>query len=237
MKFIYYIAILFTVILRRVLFPIVFVAIPFRKYLRNTVYNYHLNNDIKLKRLYERNPVLTRCQLAINHKCWILDGGSHSSCRGLIERRYVSRMEYVFALSLWLFLDDDCNEDTYDKGFNETIINGERKAWMPEFIVKRMRQAVDKANMTNVKGNSFDLGDVRDEYPLFEFWSVFWWTLRNTAYNFNYKFNQIADEKKVFKIIIFSRLFGWDEDGYVIADGKKVKCYSWEFGKLYKKEI
>jgi len=230
MKYIYYIVILFTVIFRRVFFPLVFVAIPFRKYLRNTVYNYHLNNDIKLKRLCERNPVLSGS--AVDNKYWILDGGSHSSCRGLIKRKYVSRSEYLFSLSLWLFLDDDANEDTYDKGFNETIINGERKTWMPEFIKSKLRKAVDRSNMMHVKGNAFDLGDIRAEYPLFEFWSVFWWTLRNPAYNFNYKFNQMVGDKYAFKVVIFGRVFGWLEDGLL----GHTQTYSWEFGKLYKKE-
>ena len=227
MKYIYYILVLLTVILRRVLFPLVFIAIPFRKYLRNTVYNYHLNNDIKLKRLYERNPVLTRCQIAINHKCWILDGGSHSSCRGIVERNPITRIEYLFALSLWLFLDDDCNEDTYDKGFNETIINGERKKWMPEFIKSKLRKAVDRANMMHVRGNSFDLGDTRADYPLYEFWSVLLWSLRNPAYNFNYKFNQMVGDKYAFKIVLFGRVFGWLEDGLLGHE----QTYSWEFGK------
>jgi len=228
MKYLYYLFVLFTVIIRRALgMFMIWLAIPFRVYARNAVYNYHLNNNLVLVRLQERNP-----KICVHNKTYFLDGGNHSSQGGLIKKRNVSKLEYIFVMTfIWLWLDDDAVSDTYDKGFSETIINKERKSWMPEFIVKRMRQAVDKANMTHVKGNSFDLGDVRAQYPLFEFWSVFWWTLRNTAYNFNYKFNQIVDKKKVFKIIIFNRLFGWDEDGYVITDGKKVNCYSWEFGK------
>jgi len=57
--------------------------------------------------------------------------------------------------------------------------------------------------------------------------AVFWWTLRNPAYNFNYRFNQISDESKVFGVIIFGRLFGYKKDGVPI---KGVQFYSWEFG-------
>ena len=220
MKYAYYTFVLLTVVLRRVLFPLVFVAIPFRKNLRNTVYNYHLNNNIKLKRLYERTPTMSG-------QYWILSGGSHSSCKGLVRRKIVSRMQYTLSLLLWLFLDDDCNEDTYDKGFNETIINGERKSWMPEFIKSKLRKAVDRANMVLIRGNSFDLGDTRAEYPLYEFWSVLLWTLRNPAYNFNYKFNQMVGDKYAFKIVLFGRVFGWLEDGLLGHE----QTYSWEFGR------
>jgi len=230
MKYLYYLFVLFIVIIRRVLVMfMIWVAIPFRGYARNAVYNYHLNNGIILKRLHERNPKLDE-----HDKYYLLHGGNHSSQIGLVKKRNVSKIEYILAMTfIWLWLDDDCNQDTYDSGFNKTIINKERKKWMPNFIVKRLRKAVDKANMTKVTGNSFDLGDVRTKYSLFEFWSVFWWTLRNPAYNFNYKFNQLCRPELAFKIVIFNRLFGWCEDGMI--DG--VYTYSWEFGRLYKKEI
>lgn len=222
MKYLYWFMILGFVVLRRIIFPLIYLSIPIRGYLRNTVYNYHLNNGIILKRLWEREP-----EQSGDGKYWILNGGSHSSTKGLVEKKHISKLEYYIALPLWLLLDDDANEDTYDKGFNETIISGERKKWMPEFIKGHLRQAVDLANMNPVRGNSFDLGDTRAGYPLYEFWSVLLWTLRNPAYNFNYKFNQMCDESKSWKIEIFGRVFGWVQDGKL---GIK-QCYSWECGR------
>jgi len=226
MKYLYWLTVLLTVIIRRLVFPLIYLAIPFRSYLRNTVYNYHLNNGLYIKRLYERNPKLNG-----NKDKWLLDGGTHSSTTGIVYNLEVGKLEYYFALSLWLLLDDDANQDTYDKGFNQTIIDGERKKWMPEWIKGSMRRANDRVNMTMIRGNSFDLGDIRADYPLYEFWSVLWWTLRNPAYNFNYKFNQMTGDKYYFQIVIFGRLFGWKEDGYVTVKDKKVSCYSWELGK------
>ena len=222
MKYLYWFMILGFVVLRRIIFPFIYIAIPMRDYLRNTVYNYHLNNGIMLKRLLERKP-----EQSEDGKYWILNGGSHSSTKGLVERKNVNGLEYYMILPLWLLLDDDCDEDTYDKGFNQTIINGERKKWMPEFIKSELRKAVDLANMNPVKGNSFDLGDIRTQYPLYEFWSVLLWTLRNPAYNFNYKFHQMCDESKAWKIELFGRVFGWAEDGKI---GIR-QCYSWECGR------
>ncbi len=223
MKYLYWFMILGFVVLRRIIFPLVYIAIPMRDYLRNTVYNYHLNNGIVLKRLWERKP-----EQSTDGKYWILDGGSHASTKGLVPRKDVPAIVYWLVLPMWLLLDDDCNEDTYDKGFNQTIIDGERKKWMPEFIKKELRKAVDLANMNQVRGNSFDLGDTRAGYPLYEFWSVFWWTLRNPAYNFNYKFNQMCDEKKAWNVQILGRVFGWIEEEVKV--GTK-KCYSWECGR------
>jgi len=224
-----YILVLFLVVLRRLLFPLAFLVIPFRGYLRNTIYNYHLNNDIVLKRLYERMP-----KLSIRHdrenkaySVWILDGRQHSSCRGIIRRKHITLAQYILALPLWLLLDDDCNEDTYDKGFNQTIVEGIRKPWLPSFIRRSLARDIDKANMISVRGNSFDLGDIRADYPLFGFWSVLLWSIRNPAYNFNYKFNQLCTNRRVFSVVIFNRIFGWWPDGSI----NNIKCYNWEFGK------
>jgi len=232
MKYLYWIFVLVTVVIRRIVFPLIYLVIPFRSKLRHIVYAYSLQNGIFVKRLYERHPKL-------NENKWLLDGTRHGIRRyssveypeyGIISNEKVAKWKYWLALPLWLLLDDDANDDTYDKGFNRTIINGERKTWIPKFIVKRLAEASDKAEYAKV-GNSFDLGDNMAEKPLYEFWSVLWWTLRNPSYNFNYKFNQINDGAKVFKIVILGRLFGWDEDG--LLDGKMT--YSWECGKKINK--
>jgi len=222
MKYIYYIQILFMVIIRRLIFPLIFLVIPFRQYLRNTVYNYHLNNSLILKRLQERNPIL-------KDGFWILHGNTHSSENGVVKQKDISKIRYYFALVFWLLLDDDCNEDTYSKGFNKTIVTGKRKKWMPKFIKSKLETAIKTADKTPIKGNSFDLGDKREIFPLYDFWSTFWWTLRNPAYNFNYKYNQLIGDKYAFKIIIYNRLFGWEKRNTING----VNTYSWEFAKKY----
>jgi len=223
MKYLYYIFVFFTIIIRHTIgLVMIWFAIPFRKYGRSVVYNYHLQNGIFLKRLFERKPRRTPSG-------WTLNGGEHSSTIGFVKYRDVNKIQYYLVLwFIWLWLDDDSNEDTYSAGFNMTIVNGERKTWMPEFIKRRLHKAATTTNVTAIRGNSFDLGDVRGEYPLFEFWSVLLWTLRNSAYNFNYKFNEIKDTSMLFRIVIFGRLFGWDKyrwDNY---------SYHWEFGKKVK---
>lgn len=215
-----YFVVLTLVVFRRLIFPLVFIAIPFRAHLRNMVYNYHLQNKIPLKRLLEREP-----QLDVLLGYYYLKN-LHSNDRGIIKFRKISHLEYYSFVFFWLLLDDDCNEDTYDKNFNETIVNGGRKKWIPRFIKTKLENAINSTKGT-ITGNSFDLGDRRAEYPLYEFWSVLLWTIRNPAYNFNYKFNQLCTNEKVFSVVIFNRLFGWWPDGSI----DNIKCYNWEFGK------
>lgn len=211
--------VLFTVIVRRLVFPLVYVAIPFRAKLNNIVFNYHLQNGIPLKRLEERSPKKV-------HKGWELNN-LHSHNKGFIEYNKVSKFKYYLALPLWLLLDCDSMADTYDAGFNKTIVNGNRKAWMPKFIKDSLQKDVEEYESCTIVGNTFDLGDRRADCPLFGFWSVFWWTLRNPAYNFNYRFNQKPEDGKEFQFIIFGRFFGWHKDG--VLNG--TQWYSWEFGR------
>jgi len=219
MKYLHYFIVLGTVILRRLVFPLIFIAIPFRKQLNNIVFNYHLQNGIPLKRLLERSPKRVDNGWELNNL--------HSDTKGFIKYNEVSKLKYYSVVFFWLLLDSDCNDDTYDAGFNKTIVTEQRKKWIPEFIKDCLYRDVIKAEKCNIIGNTFDLGDKRAECRLYGFWSIFWWTLRNPAYNFNYKFNQMAKNGKEFKFIIFGRLFGWHEDG--IVDG--IQYYSWEFWK------
>jgi len=226
MKYAYYIFVLFTVILRRLIFPLIYLAIPVRGFLRNSVYNYHLKNNKILKRLSERNPVKVENGWQLNN--------IHGTTKGFVKENRFTLLKYIVSLPLWLLLDDDSMADTYDAGFNKTIIDKERKTWMPKFIVKRLSNAKKSADVS-VQGNSFDLGDKRAENGLFSFWSNFWWTLRNPSYNFNYKFNEIVNEDLVFKIVIANRIIGWlaqpNYSDLVDNDGKRYTTYTWELGR------
>ena len=70
---------------------------------------------------------------------------------------------------MWIWVDDDSNYDTYDE-----------------------KREYDYKNY----GNAFDLGDNRDFIPLFDFKLSSLWNIRNTAYNFNYMFEEIAENNK-----------------------------------------
>jgi len=227
-KYIYWLFVLAMVVIRKVVGLImVWTAIPFRSYGRNTIYSYHLENDIFLKRLWERRPI------RMSKKLWKLTMTPHPIEYGDIGDRYiktrrVSTAEYYLVLWLiWGWLDDDANEDTYDKGFNLTIINKTRKEWMPGFIVDSLKTAVEEAEACPIKGNSFDLGDGRSKYPLFNFWSTFWWTNRNTGYNFNYRFHEISDKSLVWSKEYKGGLIGWRPG--TIVNG--VQTYNFEIWK------
>jgi len=226
-KYLYWLFVLFMVVFRKLTGLImVWFTLPFRSYARNTIYSYHLENDIFLKRLWERRPKKVVTGL------WELTWSPHpvKANTRFIHTRKVSIVEYYLVLwLLWGWLDDDANEDTYDKGFNQTIINHKRKKWIPNFIINKLQKAVDKAKVCPVEGNSFDLGDTRGYYPLFEFWSTLLWTNRNTAYNFNYKFHEISNKKLVWSIKVKGGLIGWREGTKV----QGIQTYNFE---IYYKE-
>lgn len=221
MKYIYYIFVFLTVVIRRLVFLFVFLSMPFRAKLNNIVFNYHLQNDIPLKRLLERHPVIYGDGWELNNE--------HGPIKGYIKRTKVNKFKYYIALIFWLLLDSDAMADTYDAGFNETIVEGKRKKWMPKFIKRYLKNDIEKNKECKAIGNTFDLGDKRAECPLYGFWSVLFWTLRNPAYNFNYKFNQKQEGSYggEFSFTIGNRFFGWHEDG--VINGKKY--YSWEFAR------
>jgi len=227
-KYIHWLFILFLVVVRKLLGLImIWLVLPFRSYARNTVYSYHLENNIFLKRLWERRPK------ELNNGLWELTWSPHltKASNKVIHTRKVTKIEYYIVLwLLWGWLDDDANEDTFDKGFNQTIIDGKRKTFIPSFIKERLKKANTAANNCPVVGNSFDLGDTRAEYPLFEFWSTFLWTNRNSAYNFNYRFHEINDQKLAWSIKLFGGLIGWREGTKV----QGIQTYNFE---IFYKEI
>ena len=107
---------------------------------------------------------------------------------GYIRYRKVSKLQYTLVLWLiWIWVDDDSNHDTMSGGEREGL----------------------------VYGNAFDLGDVRKHFPEFEFVESSKWMLRNTAYNFNYMFEEVAEgSKQAFYHRITTRFFDW-HFGYI----------------------
>ena len=187
MKYLRYILILVLNLVGKVVgVPMFYLLLPFRAYARNRVYNYVLQNNVYLKRLEEREYKLSGFGYAITK-------ASHKKFRlnglGFIEYKKVSFLEYCLALFIWVWFDDDSNYDTHDGvETNETF---------------------DKPF-----GNTFDLGDLRAEYPIVDGMKTFKWICRNTFYNANYMFEEIREDDKnnffkVIKIFGFTTIWGF----------------------------
>ena len=169
MKYLRYVLILVLKLVGKIIgVPMFYLLLPFRAYARNRVYNYVLQNNVYLKRLEEREYKLSGFGYAITK-------ASHKNFRlnglGFIEYKKVSFLEYCLALFIWVWFDDDSNYDTHDG--NESL------------------ETLDKPF-----GNTFDLGDLRAEYPIVDGMKTFRWICRNSFYNFNYMFEEIRENSK-----------------------------------------
>jgi len=163
MKYIRYITILVWKILAKAIGLVwYYVAVLFRGYSRNVVYNYVLQNNIHLPRLFERKP-----SGVVNDK-YLLTNIRDTEEQGYIKYRKINAIEYYLVLFLlWGWVDDDSNYDTHDG---------------------------TKAENPELWGNAFDLGDARADKPIFDWKRSSLWNIRNTAYNFNYMFEEIAED-------------------------------------------
>ena len=187
MKYLRYILILVLKLVGKIIgVPMFYLLLPFRAYARNRVYNYVLQNNVYLKRLEEREYKLSGFGYAITK-------ASHKNFRlnglGFIEYKKVSFLEYCLALFIWVWFDDDSNYDTHDG--SESL------------------ETFDKPF-----GNTFDLGDLRAEYPIVDGMKTFKWICRNSFYNFNYMFEEIREDSKynffkVIKIFGFTTIWGY----------------------------
>jgi len=155
----------------------VFLAIPFRAYARNYVYNYVLQNDKRewLGRLWERKPDFDAPLLL-----WVLHDGPHKNMEGIVKYRKVNKI--TFYLIVWFvygWLDDDSCWDTTDKNHIQGVIDHPHTWDVCGKLARKWLKPVETSY-----GNSFDLGDVRE--PYYQFWATFVWNCRNPAMNFQY---------------------------------------------------
>ena len=171
----------------------IYITFPFRKYSRNTHYNYILNNHIYYKRLLERPITETNTQYII--------APFHETEGGYINKRNVSYIEYILNfILLYSWLDDDANDDTFDYGRVEAL-REESKIW--RYLLKGVKR--------KQYGNSFDLGDNRESN--FHFWACTTWNFRNTFQNAKYATYEISEEEwktgnyPLYKIGSYE--FGW----------------------------
>ena len=187
MKYLRYVLILVLKLVGKIIgVPMFYLLLPFRAYARNRVYNYVLQNNIYLKRLEDREYKLSGFGYAITK-------ASHKKFKlnglGFIEYKKVSFLEYCLALFIWVWFDDDSNYDTHDGVETE--------------------ETIDKPF-----GNTFDLGDLRAEYPIVDGMKTFKWICRNSFYNFGYMFEEIREHNKynffkVIKIFSFTTIWGY----------------------------
>lgn len=222
-KYIRYVNILLFTVFRKV-FGLVwyFVAVPFRGYARNVVYNYALENNVYIKRLLERPLTRTRIDWQI--------APFHGSEGGYIKDNIITACEYYFVYwFIWGWLDDDSNQDTYAEGYNTTLINRERLTWLPEFIINSLKKTNDKSVLF---GNTFDIGDKRAEHPAFSFWASCLWTVRNTAYNFKYVQWEENRPEMIFYHEIKGFRLGWIKDNGRTGVVNNIQNYRLVFGRF-----
>ena len=213
MKYLRYILILVLKLVGKVVgVPMFYLLLPFRTYARNRVYNYVLQNDTYLPRLIERNWTLdneARLYFPQNKSRKVFDLKNDA----YIKYKKVSKLEYYFALSMWIWFDDDSNYDTHDGTPKE------------ETLFKPF-------------GNTFDLGDLRAEYPIVDGMKTFYWICRNSFYNFGYMFEEIREHNKYNFYIKFPKIgwhFGFIPYSNSTRKGRMV-WFSEDYDKLDKKE-
>ena len=187
MKYLRYILILVLKLVGKIVgVPMFYLLLPFRDYARNRVYNYVLQNHIYLKRLEDREYKLDN---GVYYSTNISKKSFKLKNDGYIKYKKVSFLEYCLALFIWVWFDDDSNYDTHDG--SESL------------------ETLDKPF-----GNTFDLGDLRGQYPIVDGMKTFKWICRNTFYNANYMFEEIREDDKnfffkVIKIFGFTTIWGY----------------------------
>lgn len=202
MKYVKYLWILLFTVFRKVFGLFWFwIAVHFRGWARNRVYNYKLQHGLWLKRLYERNPV-------DDGESYILTGGRTGT--GLLFKKSVSWFEYQLAYwFVWIWVDDDSNRDVTDLGYIKTYLSGERKTW---FSLNKLRKEAEYLEESCVFGNTFELGDIRNllKVDIRKCWrSAFLWNKRNTAYNARYDMFETTNLDDVFRSNIGDKVIGW----------------------------
>jgi hypothetical protein len=182
----------------------VFVAIPFRAYTRNYVQNYWLQHNCAPKRLQERSPTW-------NGGGWTLMDIHGVGRPGFVRHRRVHKAWYYFLVfTIWGWLDDDSNHDTFDAGH---IYNHYVKVRNWKIGALQYNEFVRLLSSGLIYGNTFDLGDLRARDPHFNFWAVLIWNTRNSAYNFGYLYEQSSDPKDSWYKSFGPLEFGWKPDG------------------------
>ena len=186
MKYLRYVFILIAKLVGKIIgVPIFYLLLPLRHKARHIVYNYVLQNNIYLPRLLEKD-------YKYSQGLYTPKNISHKTYRlkndGYVKYEKISKSRYYLWLFIWIWFDDDSNYDTHDGTESE--------------------ETFDKPF-----GNTWDLGDLRAEYPIVDGMKTFKWILRNSFYNFNYMFEEIRENDKNFFYVKLEKI-GW-HFGYI----------------------
>lgn len=175
-----------------------------RRYNTNAVFNYCLQNDIHLPRL---NEIKWYYDKATN--CYF----NNVNGAGYIKYRKISKIEFIFAFLLWLWVDNDSENDTTDQGIiMDRIISKKTHKWMPEFLRNIVKKEKEKAVTKGFIGKAWSYGDARKSEW---YWiSSIFWLFRNTAYGYNYMLEEMREDSKynffkVIKIFGFATIWGY----------------------------
>lgn len=187
------------------------VAYLFRGYSTNVVFNYCLQNNIYLPRLKEIGWYFVEEESMYRptrKKYGIIDNG-------YLRYRKISKLEYYLVMwFLWKWVDNDTNNDTTDKNLiMEKVINKESYAWFPEWMRNIVRKEKHRLESDGQYGNAWYLGDARKRE--WHWISSILWIIRNTCYNYNYMFEECAEDSKMFFYKRFTtKYFDW-HFGYI----------------------
>jgi hypothetical protein len=185
-----------------VILGFIILAFIFRRETRSIVYNYVLVNGVYLKRLEEVNITEESGQYIFDS-----EAGTY-----LLKKRKVYKWQFYIAVCFWGFVNDNPEYDTVPTGYGLDIINKLHFAYMPDWFRKYV--AKEQSRLDNeLEGRAFQLADSRTKVYL-PLLSTLWY-LRNSAYNFNYLFEEIRedDPNNFYKVItIFGYKTHW---GYI----------------------
>ena len=198
--------------------PMWLITYKTKRWARNRVYNYFLQNGLQLKRLEERKPELIngRYLLKTTHKT--------EYPTGYIRYNKVNAITYIVASFLWLWQDDDNSFDVASSSYSADIYRGVYCSWIPFFIRKHCRTryniedegGVDPDNyVCRRQGKYFDVGDIYEDE--FTWVNGVLWQVRNGFYNANYFYQEI-------------RPGGWNDVYWLVEFKLFNKTIKWHFG-------
>lgn len=172
------------------------VAIHFRKFAHNTVFNYAIKNNIHLPRLKEMNigHIDTYSFNGVDTMGYYIPSTNRTPEGGFIEWNYVSPIKYYLTLwFIWVWIDADNTSDVTAFGYGEDILNGKHFKNFPKWFHNRIAKEQETIRKSQV-GNYLELGDKREKVkaPLL----MFLWNLRNSFYGFTYMFEEIEENNK-----------------------------------------
>jgi len=166
-------------------------AIPFRKYGRNIVYNYAIQNNIYINGFSCNKFEYTDTNY---EKLYLIINPKNNINTGYIVYKKVNKLEYLFAKwFIWIWLDDKADMDLFDT--SDLIYMKNKKSlnkYYYEYIAMRKNSY-----------NSFQLGDKQFDYNYFLPALVHFFRMKEC--NFEYMYNYTTDSNKTFK----NKYFGW----------------------------